>query len=227
MVALLALALLSPAQTPQEEVVAWVNGIRIEENLGPLKRNALLDLAAQRYAAELAREDRFSHTDSRNQGPGERVRQAGYADFERVAENLALNTQGAQDTVKLWMESPPHRQALLTSDLREMGVGKAVGPSGPVWVWLGGARFDDYPVMVELDMPETDRDEVSVWASGAANATNMRWRWAGSDWSTWFASVNVFSVPIMGGNGERMLEVEYRMRSGAVLRASDGIRRTQ
>lgn len=225
MIALLALVLLRPELTPQDEVIASVNGIRIEHKLGPLKRNAVLDLAAQRYAAELAREDRFSHTDSRNQGPGDRVRSAGYESFERVAENLALNSRDAQDTVNIWMESPGHRDALLNRDLREMGVGKADGPSGPVWVWIGGARFDDYPVMVELDMPETDRDEVTVWASGASLASNIRWRWAGTAWSAWATPVNVFRVPLTGDDGDRRIEVEYRMQNGSVLCATDDIRR--
>lgn len=195
--------------------------------LGPLKRHAMLDLAAQRFAAEMARTGTFSHIDREGRDVGHRVESAGYRGYERVTENLALGSRTAEETVTLWMESPSHRRALLDGDLREMGVGIAQGPEGPLWVWIGGARCDDYPIMVEFDLPRTNRSTVAVWASGGGQARQMRWRWAGEAWSAWSASRTSFEVPFARSAGRHRFEVEYRWSNGRVTAASDEIDRVQ
>jgi hypothetical protein len=222
----LALLLSSEAASP-DAVTAWVNGVRLEQRIGPLKRNVLLDLAAQRYAAEMARSGTFSHTDREGRGPGQRVESAGYRGYERVAENLALGSVTAEETVALWMESPGHRRALLDGSLREMGVGIAQGPDGPLWVWIGGARWDDYPIMVELDMPRTNRASVAVWASGGGQARQMRWRWDGDTWTDWSAGRTSFEVPFARATGRHRFEVEYRWSNGRVMAAADEIDRVE
>lgn len=110
-----------------------VNEQRASAGVAPLRDNSALDRAASAHARDMVRHDYFDHT-----GPGaltleRRLQTTGY--FARiteydVAENLGEAT-GADSTpagtVASWMESPPHRQLLLSPDFRDTGIGIAPG----------------------------------------------------------------------------------------------------
>jgi uncharacterized protein YkwD len=66
-------------------------------------------------------------------------RRVGYARGRyAVAENIACGTGSlgsAQNAVKGWLESPPHRVTLLSRSWRDIGIAYAIGPGGgALWV---------------------------------------------------------------------------------------------
>jgi hypothetical protein len=115
-------------------IIAQTNTFRLEHKLGALTANPALTAAAQSFAEFLARNGKFGHeADGRKHN--ERIRAAGYR-YCVAAENLALNQHSngfkteklATDAVTGWINSPPHRAAMLHPFVTETGVGIARGP---------------------------------------------------------------------------------------------------
>jgi uncharacterized protein YkwD len=98
-----------------------VNRERATENLGPVKWDEALALAARRHASLMAKEENLVH-----QLPGElqldqRCARAG-ARFSRVGENIAVGPE--IETIHTgWMHSPGHRANILEPRFTALGVG--------------------------------------------------------------------------------------------------------
>jgi hypothetical protein len=117
-------------------IVERTNVFRMEQGLGPLRRNPALDRAARSFAQYLAKSGRFAH-EADGRTPAERTRASGYG-YCNVAENLALNLRSrgftveqlAHDTMEGWKASPGHRRNLMLTGVTEIGVGIARAPTG-------------------------------------------------------------------------------------------------
>lgn len=125
---------------PQAKLAASVNAYRQAKSLSPLALNENLNQAAQAMAEDLARTGDLDHVDSRGRQLRTRVEAAGYQNWRRITENLAMGSEISDQTVTMWDESPGHKAALNRADITEHGVGVAPGPYGTVWVWIGGRR---------------------------------------------------------------------------------------
>jgi uncharacterized protein YkwD len=121
----------------QDQVLAAINDLRRANGLGELTLNPALSLAALGHSQSMAVHGYFAH-DGWNGSPfWKRIRpnyrpQAG--NRWGVAENLIWSSPvlSADDAIKLWMDSPPHRKNLLTPGWREVGLGavRALGAPG-------------------------------------------------------------------------------------------------
>lgn len=115
-------------------IIEQTNAFRRAENLGAVKANAELTLAARRFAQYLAKTGTFAHEADGRQ-PAERVKEAGYK-YCMVAENLAmhLDRRGfttsalATKAVDGWKGSPGHRKNLVQPHVTDIGVGVARAP---------------------------------------------------------------------------------------------------
>lgn len=119
-----------------------MNQTRAEFDLSRLRTDPKLNRAARAYAKELASRQLLDHTDLDGNGPGKRVDDVGYR-WMFVAENLAAGQDDVKQVVKDWMESPPHRKALLNDKPVHVGIGfvktssdALVDPYGSYWVAL-------------------------------------------------------------------------------------------
>jgi uncharacterized protein YkwD len=110
--------------SPTSKVVELVNVERRSAGLQPLRENDKLNTAAQAHAADMAKRNYFSHDGLDGSTPSQRVTKAGYA-WMMVAENIAAGYETPEDTVRQWMESPPHRANILDPQLEDIGVGRA------------------------------------------------------------------------------------------------------
>jgi uncharacterized protein YkwD len=99
--------------------------------LSALRMNSQLQSAAQKYAAHLAADGQFSHTDGSQLG--DRVTAAGYA-WSGVGENLGLGQRTPDEIVTAWMNSPGHRANILNGAFVDAGVGIAIRPDGQI-IW--------------------------------------------------------------------------------------------
>lgn len=135
-------ALATPAlpENPHQRLAVSVNAYRRARSLPVLIVNPNLNLAAQTMAEDLARTGILEHQDSRGRNLRTRVDAAGYQNWRRVTENLAMGTNTSDYTVAMWDQSPSHKDALNRSDISEHGIGVAPGRYGTVWVWIGGRR---------------------------------------------------------------------------------------
>lgn len=108
------------------EVVALTNTKREEKGIVVLKRNALLDAAAQMKAEDMAEKGYYAHVSPDGVTPMFFVERAGYR-YLAIGENLVVQRTDAKQVVDAFMGSPGHRANILRKDFTEIGVGVAQG----------------------------------------------------------------------------------------------------
>ena len=122
-----------------------VNRERERRGLRELDRTRSLDRAAAQHSSDMASNDYFDHRSPGGSTPAARARSAGYlsgARSWRVGENLAWGTgelATPNSIVKAWLNSPPHRELMLSRGFADFGLGIAAGaPQAGV---AGGATY--------------------------------------------------------------------------------------
>jgi uncharacterized protein YkwD len=123
----------------ERRVVALINAERAERGLAKLAFRTSLIRAARSHTREMAARSILTHVSANGWTPAPRTRYFGYSaascTYWTVGENIACGQAGtsyAQPAaiVALWMQSPSHREVLLTARLRDIGVGIVVGVDG-------------------------------------------------------------------------------------------------
>jgi uncharacterized protein YkwD len=128
------------AATPQARVVTLVNAARARAGCAPLKVNAQLTKAAQGHSADMAKRNYFAHNTPGGVTPWTRIAQAGYPKAA-LAENIAAGQPTADQVVRAWLNSPPHRANILNCGLRSVGTGVARGGTyGIYWTQDFGSK---------------------------------------------------------------------------------------
>ncbi|WP_307130696.1 CAP domain-containing protein [Streptomyces aurantiacus] len=124
---------------PAAAVAAELNGRRAEAGCHRVRLRAALTRAAQTHSADMARHERLGHTGTDGSSPQDRMRAAGYRPT-RSGEVVVAGTDTAGAAVEAWMDSPPHRDIILTCRYTDAGIGVADGPGGPWWTLDLAAR---------------------------------------------------------------------------------------
>lgn len=107
-------------------VVEETNAERAEGAIGPLRRNATLDRAAQLKAEHMAEVGYFAHYAPDGTSPWHWFRSVNYS-FVHAGENLAVHFNDSQEVVEAWMQSPTHRANIMNRNYNEIGIGVAKG----------------------------------------------------------------------------------------------------
>jgi uncharacterized protein YkwD len=126
-----------PSTVSPGAVRCEINAIRAANGLPPMGTTTALRVAAARHSRDMVRRHYFAHVSPSGQTVTDRVKKAGYLDgarSHRLGENIGWG-QGSLGTpaaiVQAWMNSPPHREIILTRAFRDVGVGIAEGaPQG-------------------------------------------------------------------------------------------------
>lgn len=122
-----------------------VNAERGSRGMRPLRLNRQLSVAAQSHSRDMVRRRYFSHTAPGGRGFFERIRRSGYLRSARrwsIGENLGWGSSpkgSPGPIVEAWMQSPPHRRAILTAAFRDAGIGVVSGIPSPLD--SGGATY--------------------------------------------------------------------------------------
>lgn len=229
------------------QVLELVNEERLANGgLPPLKGVGLLDSSAGGHSSRMATGDFFSHCDLDTlSSPSGRMQAAGYfGNF--TGENIAAGSSTPQAVMALWMGSQGHRENILRTTFREMGVGhfQQVGDaanvridfdgnctvddvSGPFvhyWTQNFGRRNGVFPVIVERETWETSCAEVDLYTYGAGSFTQMRFSNDGASWSPWmpFSPDATWSLP-PGASGSATVWAELGNGGGPLHQATDTI----
>lgn len=110
-----------------------INEERATHGVPPVQPNAALRQAALSHSDEMVTLGYFDHTSPAGLTFVQRIADTGYtrgAQSWEVGENLVWGTgvlSTPQSLVTSWMNSPPHRENLLRSQFREIGVAAVVG----------------------------------------------------------------------------------------------------
>lgn len=123
-------------QVLSRDVLTEVNAVRKSHGLAPVRLSARLNAAAAQHSNEMARVGYFAHESADGGAFDKRLARfypMGSSHFWSVGENLvwAAPDLSAEEALKLWMNSPPHRKNLLTSRWREIGISAVHSDSAP------------------------------------------------------------------------------------------------
>ena len=114
--------------TLEGSVVARMNAVRGSHGLRPLRMSRRLRKAAVFHSKDMGRRGYFEHDSLTGTPFWRRIERfypsRGFSSWT-VGENLlwGSDTYDATFAVREWMESPPHRQNILSRDWREVGIG--------------------------------------------------------------------------------------------------------
>src|SRR3989338_10008056 len=105
----------------QKEVISLTNAQRVAHGLSEVRENEMLDKAAEAKAKNMFAEDYWAHYSPSGKDPWGFIQRAGYK-FLYAGENLAKNFSNPEDVVNAWMASPTHRDNLLNSRYKNVGM---------------------------------------------------------------------------------------------------------
>ena len=120
-------------ETIQTDLLGLVNAEREQAGAPPLSLNSQLNQAAQRQAADLARQGRLSHGGSDGSTMQTRIEDTGYQ-WTAIGENIAMGQRDAEAVMESWMNSPGHRRNILNPTFSEMGIGYIEAAGAKYWV---------------------------------------------------------------------------------------------
>lgn len=107
-------------------LVEQTNTERTKVKAGVLTPNEMLRLSAQMKANDMAERGYFAHDAPDGTSPWYWIRKAGY-EYQYAGENLAVNFVESKDVTSAWMNSPTHRDNLLSGKYTEVGIATALG----------------------------------------------------------------------------------------------------
>jgi hypothetical protein len=102
-------------------LVEMINSEREERDLEPLKIDERLNTAAFMKAQDMIENDYFEHSSPSGVTPWDWFDKAGYG-YVWAGENLAAHFFDTQSVFEAWMASPSHRENILNSNFKDIGV---------------------------------------------------------------------------------------------------------
>jgi uncharacterized YkwD family protein/spore coat assembly protein SafA len=115
--------------TQENEVVKLVNAERAKAGLPALKQNWELSRVARYKSADMANKGYFSHNSPTYGTPFQMMENFGLR-FSAAGENIAYGQRTPAEVMKDWMNSPGHRNNILSRSFTEIGVGLAKNKNG-------------------------------------------------------------------------------------------------
>ena len=109
------------ANIDQKKVIELTNAERVKKGLSPVKENEALNKAATLKAQNMFAENYWAHFAPSGKSPWDFILGSGYK-FTFAGENLAKNFYNSDDVVQAWMNSKTHRDNLLNSNYRDIGI---------------------------------------------------------------------------------------------------------
>lgn len=227
-------------ENPALQFYALVSQARLDNGLPPYGWSDLLAAAAQRHADDLAAHGLASHTGSDGSTPRQRIAEAGYAAWGNgavVGENFWTGYGSIRDALDWFMEDQIHRENILSSRYREIGVGVATDSAGRVYYVLDfGARPNVLPVFINDGAPTAESPQVAIrltnedaypQGEGSAfmgRAIEVRLSntpdFNGASWQSW-EPLLPWTLP--ADPGEHWVYVQFRDGAGRTAGSADSI----
>ena len=117
---------LSAIKANENEVVRLVNVERAKVGVAPLKVNWQLSRVSRIKCEDMRDKKYFSHTSPTYGSPFDMMKNFGIS-YMAAGENIAMGQVSPAEVMKSWMNSPGHKQNILSPNYTEIGVGYASG----------------------------------------------------------------------------------------------------
>jgi uncharacterized YkwD family protein/spore coat assembly protein SafA len=112
----------------ENQVIQLTNQERAKNGLKPLIADWELSRVARYKSNDMRDKNYFSHTSPTYGDPFTMIKKFGIA-YRTAGENIAAGQTSPQAVVQSWMNSPGHRQNILSKSYTHIGVGYAKGGS--------------------------------------------------------------------------------------------------
>lgn len=107
-----------------DTILTMTNQTREQNGKDALTPNSLLMSAAQSKAEHMVANKYFAHFSPDGKTPWDFFKEAGYT-YKVAGENLAITNEDDQAVISGWMNSPTHRENLLSEEYQNIGIGIA------------------------------------------------------------------------------------------------------
>ncbi len=194
-----------------EEVIRLTNIERMKLGFAPLKRQDDLCKSAIWHAQDMIVNSYFDHKDHLGRHIDERIPALGYTNYSMIGENIAGGQPTPAEVVAAWLKSPGHRANLLNPDFREIGVACIHAPNNElldIWVQDFGSRAEVFPVIINLEAPQTVSPDVKLYVHGSQWAQKMRFSNDGAHWTDWENYQSGRDWKLTGESGRQTVYVE-------------------
>jgi len=104
-----------------EKVLLLTNQERAQKNLTPLVLNQTLTASAELKATDMIRNTYWAHNSPEGKTPWKFFEQVNY-EYSYAGENLAKDFADTESLVTAWMRSPTHRENILNTNFKEIGI---------------------------------------------------------------------------------------------------------
>lgn len=123
-------------QSWEQQVVDLVNIERAKVGLPALQHDSSLSKVAAAKSRDMRDRNYFSHDSPTYGSPFDMMRQFG-VEYRSAGENIAAGQRSPKEVMEAWMNSPGHRQNILSNQFTHIGVGVAEGGSyGIYWTQM-------------------------------------------------------------------------------------------
>jgi len=109
------------SQIDPDKVIELTNSERLSAGVTILKENPNLNQAALAKATDMFENNYWAHISPTGTEPWYFVTSSGYK-YQHAGENLARDFSNPKDVVAAWMASPTHRQNLLDTRYKDIGI---------------------------------------------------------------------------------------------------------
>jgi hypothetical protein len=106
------------------DIISLSNQARTRFSKYQLEQNIKLMNAAQMKAEDMAKIRYFAHNAPDGTQAWDYIKKVSYT-YEMAGENLAITNESAEDVINGWLNSPTHRDNLLSEDFKDFGIGLA------------------------------------------------------------------------------------------------------
>lgn len=138
------------SQIKPEQILSLTNDYRQSRGLSALHLDSQLNQAASAKAADMFARDYWAHISPLGVQPWSFITSAGYA-YRYAGENLARDFSNPQSVVQAWINSPTHRENLVSTKYQDMGLAVIDGTLGgretTLVVQMFGTRLSSQPAV--------------------------------------------------------------------------------
>jgi hypothetical protein len=143
---------------PPEKIIELTNTERAKSGLAPLHLDNTLSQAALSKAGYMFANNYWAHVAPDGTQPWTFITNAGYQ-YLHAGENLARDFTNPESVITAWMNSPSHRDNLLSSKYQDIGVavvdGTLAGVDTTLVVQMFGTRIGSTPKTSEIAAKST------------------------------------------------------------------------
>lgn len=116
----------------ENEVIRLVNVQRTKAGLQPLTQNWQLSRVARYKSQDMIDKRYFSHTSPTYGSPFRMMESFGIR-YSAAGENIAMGQQSPSEVMNAWMNSPGHRNNIMSPSFTQIGVGLAKDKNGRMY----------------------------------------------------------------------------------------------